>query len=830
MTDIFATLDTAIRGIGQKRRSEFPLFPSTNAAPAGTGTNKLMKNNGFPALPVVPAESDAIHDEIEETNGNTPAETNAHSEIGPQESIFKSTGTTGSTGTLEDSRGPESSRSVFEHGNYGNASGPPVAATPAEKVEIGYLAAHGLFIDFETRSAVDLKKAGPFVYAEHWSTEVWVACFAIGNSPVRVWRPGDPVPADLAAHVHAGLPLIAHNATFERTVWAKIMASRHGWPKPKVGQWHCTAAMAAAMALPRKLEKAAKVLALTYQKDMSGHSAMLRMTRPQPGQGVPCRACGAAVGDQPASPDCPCHHEPLLRTELIWRDDPESIKRGTEYCIRDVETERELLTKLRPLPAIEREIWLLDQLINERGVSVDIPVVRNAQRLVEHRLSELNAELKDVTDGAVGAATQVAKLVEWLRSKGIVIPGAPESSGLGKEEVKVLLKGELSAECRRALEIRFEAAKTSTAKLDAYVARTSADGRMRDNLVYHGAGRTGRWSGKGAQLQNVPRPPVSMKAADINWALKFIGLGCRIQDIGMLMPAQGLEIITACLRAMLMAAPGHDLIAADYNAIEARGVAWLAGADRILDLFAGGEDPYRDMASQIYGLPVDSFGKTGPERQLGKIAVLGLGYQMGAKRFKDTCEKQGVSITEEFGEKVKRIYRESNSQIVRLWSELEAAAIRAVQNPGTWVDAANGRVAFVSRGCWLHLRLPSGRLLTYANPKYELTETNFGPRWSVTFEGVNTVTQKWKRQQAYGGKWCENAVQAICRDLLANAMLNLEVAGYPIVLSVHDEVVAEVPEGFGTVEEFEQLMCRLPDWASGFPIKAEGWRAKRFQK
>jgi DNA polymerase len=414
-----------------------------------------------------------------------------------------------------------------------------------------------------------------------------------------------------------------------------------------------------------------------------------------------------------------------------------------------------------------------------------------------------------------------------------VLPGGPESNELGKEEVKLLLNGDLPAECRRALEIRLEAAKTSTAKLDAYAKRTNADGRMRDNLMFHGAGRTGRWSGRGAQLQNVPRPPTNMKPSDINSALKFIGEARTLSDFEeSFQGIRGLEIISGCLRAMLTAAPAHDLIAADYNAIEARGVAWLANATGMLGVFLRNEDPYLYMASQIYNKPQGSLTKKDhpTERQLGKIAVLGLGYGMGAERFRQTCGKDGVLITQEQAERVRQIYREANPEIVRLWRELQEAAIRAVQNPRTRIDTANGRLSFVKDGIWLNLRLPSGRLLTYANPRYELAETRFGQSWAVTFEGVNSVTHKWERQQAYGGKWCENAVQAICRDLLANAMLNLEAAGYPIVLSVHDEVVAEVPEGFGTIQEFEQIMCRLPDWANGFPVKAEGWRAKRFQK
>ena len=833
MTDILAIVDATIRKIGQRRRTAFPLFPSAGADQGGTRTSKPLENNEVPVLPVVPVENDSVHEGTEQIGRRTGRDTNDNAKIAPKEYTFKSTGSTGSTGSFEDSCSLESSREVLEHGNYGNITAGSTVTIPIEHPEIAYLAEYGLVIDFETRSMVDLKEVGPIVYADRGWTEVWVACYAIGNGPVRVWRPGDAVPADLAAHVRAGLPLISHNASFERAIWAENMSQRHGWPKPKLEQWYCTAAMAAAMALPRKLEQAATVLGCAFQKDMSGHRLVLQMAKPRTVTDVPCVFCGADVREPAKFPNCPRQHDPSWRMKVTWQDDVESIRRGTEYCIRDVETERELLAKLRPLPAFERSIWLLDQRINERGVAVDLDLVRNSQRIVEDRLRELNTELEYATEGAVEAATQIAKLVAWLRSKGVELPGGADSNELDKEQINVLLQRDVPAECRRALEIRLEAAKTSTSKLDAYAKRTNADGRMRDNLVYHGAGRTGRWSGKGAQLQNLPRPPAIMKPADIDLALKFISDGRTLKQLEeVIQDIRGLEIISGCLRTMLMAAPGYDLIAADYNAIEARGVAWLAEATGMLGVFHRNEDPYLYMACQIYNKEQGSLNKKDhpTERQLGKTAVLGLSYQMGAERFKKTCAKDGVLITDEEAERVKQLYRASNPEIVRLWLELQQAAIRAVQNPGNWVDAANGRLGFVKDGTWLHLRLPSGRFLTYASPRYELAETRFGRRWTVTFAGVNSVTHKWERQQAYGGKWCENAVQAICRDLLANAMPNLEAAGYPIVLSVHDEVVAEVPENFGIVEEFEQIMCRLPDWANGFPVKAEGWRAKRFQK
>jgi len=808
MPDIFEALDAAIAKISQKSRSQFPLCPLGKTDMSAAGTPNPLETQAVPVVPVVPVGNRDIHD------GNhlaTPCSPPGESgdESTPQESSFKNTGTTGTTGTREELRAVQRARDFSDSGQNGNSD-----------PEIARLAREGLLIDFETRSTADLKKVGPYVYADAW-TEVWVACYAIGSGPVQVWHHGDPVPVDLQEHVLSGRPVIAHNATFERIIWNSIMTPLHHWPKPKDEQWYCTAAMAAAMALPRKLEEAAKVLGLAFQKDMIGHALMLKMSKPRRIEAAPCVFCGAAPGEEPA-PDCPCREHPSFRSKIIWHDDPEQIERGTAYCIRDVETERELLTRLRSLSEFERDVWLLDQRVNRRGICVDLDLAAKAKRMIDAHLQALNVELDALTEGAVGAATQIAKLVGWLRSKGIEIPGGK----LGKDQIKLLLQRDLPADCRRAIEIRREASKTSMAKLDAYIERTDTDGRIRGNLVYAGAGRTGRWSGQGAQLQNLPRPPAGIKSVGIDRVLQLIRDGGAMADLGQ----QGMDLVIACLRPMLLAAPAHDLIAADYNAIEARGVAWLAGAEKMLGIFRRGEDPYRDMASRVYGRSADSFSKTGPERQLGKIAVLGLGYGMGEERFKDTCDKQGVPITIEDAEKVKQIYRASNSEICRLWAELNAAAIRAVQNPRCPVPAANGRLSFLSDGAWLYLRLPSGRLLSYANPRHELVEGRFGPTLSVTFEGVNSVTHKWERQQIYGGKWCENAVQAICRDLLANAMLNLEAAGYSIVLSVHDEAVAEVPEGFGDVEAFEQIMCQLPEWASGFPVKAEGWRGKRYQK
>jgi DNA polymerase len=694
MTDILATLDAVIAQIGESRHPQFPLLPSAAPARSGTGTSKSLKNKGVLAVPVLPVENQAIHAGIERTASNNPDASDGHSGIAPEEYTFKNTGSTGSTGSPEGFCGSQGSRAVIVDGRNGKTD---VASRDATTLKQGAacLSEYALFIDFKIRSALDLEKVGASACVEHWSTEVWVACYAIGNGPVQIWRPGSRAPMDLTAHVCAGGPIVVPEASFERAIWSKILAPRHGWPEPRVEQWHCIAALSAAMALPRKLEEAAKVVGLSFEQGLLDNQLIRRLGAPRVLREIPCALCGAGVAQRPASPNCLCNKDPRCRTELVWLEDREIVARGIDYCIRALETARKLLAKLQPLPAFERQIWLLDQRINERGVSIDIDLARIAHRIVEDRQKKLNAQLTNITEGAVGSATQIVKLLDWLRSNGVTPPGGAGSNKLGKEEIRSLLQQrDLPDKCRRALEIRAEAAKTSTTKLDAFINRTSADGRLRDSLVYRGAGRTGRWSGKGAQLQNLPRPPTNFAPSDIKCALELIGLGWTIGDIGKLMPAQGLEIISACLRPLLIADPGDDLIAADYNAIEARGVAWLAGADRMLGIFARGEDPYVDMAAQIYGAPADSFSKTGPERQLSKAAVLGLGYQMGAKTFKETCEKQGVIVTDHLIQRAVQIYREMNPEIRNLWGELEDAAIEAVRNEGHPVWCARGRIGF----------------------------------------------------------------------------------------------------------------------------------------
>jgi DNA polymerase bacteriophage-type len=581
--------------------------------------------------------------------------------------------------------------------------------------------------------------------------------------------------------------------SFERVIWRHILAIRYGWPEPALEQWHCTGALAAAMVLPRSLGEAARALGLSVQKDLAGHRLMLQMARPR-----------------------------LIEPDgrIIWWDVPDKIRRLIAYCQQDVEVERALHQRLRPLSDTEREVFLLDARINERGLAVDLELVEAAEALVAENQAQLDAEMRELTGGVVEAATQTARLLTWLRARGV------EAESVDKPAVAELLDTDLPDDVRRVLEVRAEAARSSTAKLQAFRARTCRDGRLRDNLLYHGAG-TGRWSGKGVQLQNLPRPSV---LADTEAAITAIR---QREEAWWIDAFHGppMGVVSDCLRGMLVASPGKELIAADFAAIEARVLAWLAGQRDLIRLFATGGDAYRHMAAEIYGRSADAIAKGPTERQLGKQAVLGCGYGLGAPKFRTTCASAGIQIDEVLAERVVQTYRTTNDRIVALWRELEVTALRAVQQPGLIMSAAAGRVRFRIRGDFLWLILPSGRPLAYGRPRIEAAETPWGElRPQVTYLGVNSITRAWERQSAYGGKWTENVVQAIARDLLAAAMLRLEQAGYPVVLSVHDEIVAEVPAGVGSVEQFEAIMCQLPDWAEGCPIAAEGWRGLRYRK
>jgi DNA polymerase len=933
-------------------------------------------------------------------------------------------------------------------------------------------------IDFESRSTVDLRRSGVYRYAEDPTTAVIVVCWAVDQEPVRTWFPlKAPMPADLrAALIDNQCILVAHNAGFERTLFNKKIALTYGVPVVPLYRWDCTAARAARMALPRSLDGAAQALGLDVQKDAEGHRLMMRMCRPR------------------------SEDEDGI---ITWWDDDARMQRLAQYCATDVEVERLLDRKLRHL-GDDRPVWSHTELINDRGVRIHTAFAQKAVEVAGMAQTALNEALYTLTGGEVGTASNVGGIKKWLSAQGInVFEGNDES--LNKEAIQHLLNKEhLPENIKAVLRIRAQGGKSSVAKYTAMLDRVSFDGRVRGNLMYHGAS-TGRWSGSGVQLQNLPRATVK------DWdAAEATLLPVGPETSG---------ILSQMVRGTIVAEPGSRLIWADYAAIEARGVAWLAGQDDLVDLFARGGKVYEAMAASIYGVDPSEIGKDSVERFLGKTVILGCfeadtkvltqdgwkpityvtltdllwdgkewvthsglvyqgkqvvqrsygvgatadhevltengwavwqevhtnrslfqsalrlanlpswtgydlktqsdgmrdttrsfvvravknipfleaifwrgavrdatpapkyrvlkqistiggmltsylkklivrgcstgflrysldaptlkakflnitvsagfrstmsgyatekpsslisllwkggtnqnynwtgliiprgmnlgilglsvqklmwgtddlfrkcrtafqnlkrrspvydiamagprnrftilttegpiivhncGYSMGAVRFRQACAAMGVHISEELAERAVRTYRTLYPQIPLLWRRLEDAAVAAVRRPCN--DTTYGRVMFRSEGDWLMVRLPSGRKLFYREPRVVEVAGPFGSKPALAYMAVSSFTRKWQQERTFGGKLTENIVQGICRDLIASAMLALEPRGYPVIASVHDEVICEVPLGTGSQEEMVEIMCQVPDWAKGFPVAAEAKEGIRYGK
>jgi DNA polymerase len=641
-----------------------------------------------------------------------------------------------------------------------------------------------------------------YVYAEDSTTDIWCAGYAFDDEEPAIWTPGQPVPARIIKHILAGGKIVAHNAQFERVIMHYIATPRYGWPEPKLEQWVCTASMAAAMALPRHLDSLAKALGVHQLKDDEGHRLMLRMARPR-----------RVESDG----------------KLVWWDLADRKQRLFDYCKQDVRTERAVEKAMRPLGAHETEIYRLDQRINDRGVQIDLQLVHAAQRIVEEGVRRANAELSNLTGGQVTAVTNHGRLLAWLNENDTATESVSKAAIAALRE-----RTDLAPDVAKVLELRSEAGRSSVAKLKTMQSAASNDGRARGLLMYHGAS-TGRWTGKSIQPQNFPRGEID----NPEWFIPLIRAG----DYDAIAEhAPPILVVLSLLRAMLVAPVGATLYGGDFSAIEARVLAWLAGQDDLLfqfgqyDAAPKGEkdkfDPYRRAAADCYGIPLDQVLKF-PHRQTGKFQILGCGYGMGAKKAVSAAKAvYQLDLTPEDAERIVKQYRAKNKAIVNFWHETERACIEAVLHPGSVQRfGARKNLVAIQRGSYLYIILPSGRPLCYAAPSIEDVMTPWGEMKSALhFSAVNSFSKQWGRQSAYGGLLVENIVQAVSRDLLADALLRVESHGYLPVLSVHDEIVAQAEAKFGSEQEFERLMTALPPWAVGCPVAAETWTGSRYGK
>jgi DNA polymerase len=653
-----------------------------------------------------------------------------------------------------------------------------------------------VFCDFETRNTggCNLTKAGAWRYAADLATEV--LCFGyrvdgVDHSWTPTGDPRDPLDA-LAANPAAAFVCFGG---FEQAIWSKIMVERHGFPPIPTQRWVDLRAVSASFGLPRSLDKALAALGLPVEKDKEGQRLVRSLSRPN-------RKTGAYP-------------------ELT----PVIVARVAAYNRIDVLALEAMHGRgLSVLPASVRAVWELDQKINARGIAIDVAFVEAAKRIADQAMGEAVAEFTSLTGGVL--PTQVGRIREWLSDNQCALPN------LEAETVEEALESVgLPDNGRRALEIRQIVAAASLKKLDAMLACVGADGRARGLLQYHGS-TTGRWSGQLIQPQNFPRPTVDVDPEELAAAI-------RSGDPDALKPwGKPVDVLVSGLRCAVTAADGATLGAGDFSMIECCVLLALAGQRDKCDLIAQGVDVYRDMAATIYGLDRDVFmvipaDELSPEqveqRRIGKNGVLSSGYQIGAEGFyRRFCRH--VENGKELAARIVAVYRNQWAPMVpRLWRDLETSARRAMLRPNTTVVASCGVSYQLTTAAGLPClicTLPSGKLLHYANARIDGADKWGRPRWVY-----NAYRQgQWCVIEPFGGQLTENVVSALARELLVHAMFALEAAGYPIVFTVHDEIVVE--RAGVTKETIEQIMSERPAWAEkiGVPVKAKAWVGRRYRK
>lgn len=756
-------------------------------------------------------------------------------------------------------------------------------------------------IDFETRSACDIMKRGAWVYSQHPSTRVMCLSIRLPHwEKARLWAAPltyswgtqdelDPLALyALFAWINSGGLVEAHNAFFEQAIWNNICVPKMDWPVIAATQWRCSAAKASMHSLPRSLGMACSALGLPIQKDGEGRKAMLKLCKPRKPRKAEVELLKQFEQLDILDDEYDEVHAELRACgwdgEYFWHDSQEDLAVLFAYCCTDTDAEHGLSEELPDLPDHELRIWQMDQRMNLRGVLADVKFAKAALRLIDQVAVRMTRELQAITGIDDIKPSSRVRIRQWLADQGVRID---DTTGATLDEW--LAKDDFAKEkpaCHRVIRIVREVNRTSTAKYRAVLEMAAADCRIRDLMMYHGAS-TGRWSGKGLQPHNFPRGNVK----NMDLAVSIV-MSENLEFI-QAMYGEVIELLSGALRGVLVASEGRDFMVADYAAIEARVIAWLAHADDALEVFRSGKCIYMDMATSIYGYLVNDKKLQADERQMGKQAILGLGFGMGFVTFLFTCHKYGIRFSkqqarkivgsrwaelEEYMEKYyfperycepgeekrsKRIgrsrlarleknklhladvlhelilmkhivdaYRKKYPTIVQMWEDVEEAALAAVISPGRRTKSHLGRCEFVVEGRFLKCILPSGRALYYCDPKTASRKTPWGTDKNIlVFWAVNPVSKQWATDDTYGGKLVENITQAVARDLMAEAMVAADESGvYDVILSVHDELIAEVDEGVGSVEAFEQLMSRTPRWAEGCPVAAEGWRGKRYRK
>ena len=643
---------------------------------------------------------------------------------------------------------------------------------------------HELSIDLESFSDIDLIKCGVYAYADSPAFEILLFAYSFdgGETQIIDLAQGEKLPAEVEdAIFDVSVTKTAYNANFERTCLSKYFG-RYIPPE----SWHCSAVQAAMLALPRSLEDVGRVLGLDEQKMKEGKELIRYFC-------VPCKPTKANGG----------------RIRNLPRHAPEKWELFKTYCKRDVDVEKSIRRKLHnfPIPESEMELYRLDQRINDRGVLVDMGLVRNAVSC-EHLHKEVVTKRAYELTGLENP-NSVAQLKGWLGDMGM------EAESLSKKAVAEMI-AETDGEVEELLRLRLLMAKTSVKKYEAMERSVCSDGRVHGMLMFCGANRTARWSGKIVQIQNLPKNYLP----DLELARDLVKQG-RFEDIELLYDSTP-NVLSELIRTAFIPKPGCRFVVADFSAIEARVLAWLSGEQWRLDVFTSHGKIYEASASSMFHVPMEEITKTSPLRQKGKLAELGLGFG-GAAGALISMGALDMGLTEEELPPLVAAWRKANPHITQFWWDVDAAAIKAVREKQ---KTKVGKIIFEYKSGILFITLPSGRKLSYVKPRMAVNK--FG-RDGLTYEGISE-NKKWSRIETYGPKLVENIVQGTARDLLAEAMLRVEEKGYPIVMHCHDEIIAEMPEGTGSVDEMCEVMAVQPEWAEGLPLRADGYQCSFYQK
>lgn len=647
-----------------------------------------------------------------------------------------------------------------------------------------------LSIDIETFSSVSLKESGVYKYVESPDFEILLFGYAYDDESVQVidLTAFEDLPEQVLEDLqNPEVIKTAFNANFERTCISKHFSISCD---PK--QWRCTMVWSLALGLPNSLEKVGKVLKLPEQKDTRGKTLIKYFSAPV----KPTKVNGGRTRNYP-------HH------------DPEKWEEYKDYNRQDVITEQVLRKKLErfPLPDHEWELWALDQKINDNGVRLDPLIYQNAIEMDNKHKEQLLIEVRELTK--LENPNSLPQLKGWLAERGV-----DAAEGITKDTLPELLKIASDDEVRRVLEIRKELAKVSVDKYYAMNRSVCSDQRAKGILQFAGASRTWRWAGRLIQVHNLPQN----KIEDLELARTLLRDGDF--ELFELLYGSPSSILSQLVRTAFIPSEGHRFIIADFSAIEARVIAWLANEKWVLDVFRGHGRIYEATAAEMFKVPFETITKGHQNYELrakGKVATLACGYQGGPNAL-ITMGALKSGIPEEELPGIVRQWRNANPNIVKLWHGVEEAAIRAVQEKTT-VKVAHG-VRYRYEAGMLFADLPSGRSLAYPEPKIK-PDQNFNKN-GLTFR--TQIKTRWAEERTYGGKLVENLVQAIARDCLAVSLERLDKYGYKIALHVHDEAVLDVPNGIGSVYEVTEIMGQPIDWAPGLPLKAAGFETEFYMK